>query len=244
MCSRGGRGAWLRCGCRCGASARCGLRLAAALALDVAGGGPFGDDGGVAFEEVVHEGGGGGGDVRGVGFPKAVMLSKQLCGRVRGCSSVKFFVSWWRWREIRQGEIRRKQKHSGARTGNLTARTLHADADTLHTGRDTAHAGRRNAHLGADAAPLPRMRGRGSLRGMNALTDIDPKDLRPLLHAEIDKLRDEDLALAHRALLEIELRRLADKLGADFDEDWASGKLTKANIQEAILDHRRKHPYR
>ena len=32
------------------------LRLARALALDVAGGGPFADDGGVAFEEVVHEG--------------------------------------------------------------------------------------------------------------------------------------------------------------------------------------------
>ena len=52
------------------------------------------------------------------------------------------------------------------------------------------------------------------------------------------------LAAAHRALLEIELRRLADKLGTAFDEDWASGKLTKENIQEAILEHRRKHPYR
>ena len=88
------------------------------------------------------------------------------------------------------------------------------------------------------------MRGCGSLRGMSTQTDLDPKELRPLLHAEIDKLRDEDLALAHRALLEIELRRLADKLGADFDEDWASGKLTKENIQEAIIEHRRKHPYR
>ena len=91
---------------------------------------------------------------------------------------------------------------------------------------------------------LQRMQGCGSLRAMNALSDIDPKDLRPLLHAEIDKLRDEDLALVHRAMLEIELRRLADKLGADFDEDWASGRLTKENIQEAILEHRRKHPYR
>ena len=33
-----------------------GLRLPCALALDVAGGGPFADEGGVAFEEVVHEG--------------------------------------------------------------------------------------------------------------------------------------------------------------------------------------------
>ena len=79
---------------------------------------------------------------------------------------------------------------------------------------------------------------------MNAPTEMDPKELRPLLHAEIDKLKDEDLALVHRAMLEIELRRLVDKLGAGFDEDWASGKLTKENIQEAILEHRRKHPYR
>ena len=94
------------------------------------------------------------------------------------------------------------------------------------------------------AAYLPWMRGCVSLRAMSTLTDIDPKDLRPLLHAEIDKLRDEDLTLMHRAMLEIELRRLADELGAGFDEDWASGKLTKEKIEEAILEHRRKHPYR
>ena len=79
---------------------------------------------------------------------------------------------------------------------------------------------------------------------MNALSDIDPKDLRPLLHAEIDKLRDEDLALAHRALLEIELRRLADELGDAMDEGWASGRITNESIAEAIREHRRKHPYR
>ncbi len=32
------------------------LLFTATLALDVAGGGPFADDGGVAFEEVVNEG--------------------------------------------------------------------------------------------------------------------------------------------------------------------------------------------
>ena len=79
---------------------------------------------------------------------------------------------------------------------------------------------------------------------MNALTDIDPKDLRPLLHAEIDKLKDEDLAAAHRALLEIELRRLVDELGEAMDEGWASGRITKESIAEAIREHRRKHPYR
>ena len=72
----------------------------------------------------------------------------------------------------------------------------------------------------------------------------DPKELRPLLHAEVDKLRDEDLAAARRALLEIETRRLADELGAALDEQRASGRITNESIAEAILEHRRKHPYR
>ena len=79
---------------------------------------------------------------------------------------------------------------------------------------------------------------------MNALTDIDPKDLRSLLHAEIDKLRDEDLALAHRALLEIEMQRLLSEMDEATDRAWKSGEITKEKIAEAILEHRRKHPYR
>lgn len=81
---------------------------------------------------------------------------------------------------------------------------------------------------------------------MSTLTSMptDPKELRPLLHAEVEKLRDEDLVAARRALLEIEARRLADELGAAMDEDWASGRITNESIAEAILEHRRKHPYR
>ena len=79
---------------------------------------------------------------------------------------------------------------------------------------------------------------------MSTLATTDPKELRPLLHAEVDKLRDEDLLAARRALLEIEARRLADELGAALDEDWASGRITNESVAEAILEHRRKHPYR
>ena len=93
-------------------------------------------------------------------------------------------------------------------------------------------------------APLPRMRGRGSLRGMSTQTDLDPKELRPLLHAEIDKLRDEDLALAHRALLEIELGQVMDDLDDAADEARAAGRLTPERIAEAIAAHRAAHPYR
>ncbi len=40
---------------------------------------------------------------------------------------------------------------------------------------------------------------------MSTLTELDPKQLRPLLHAEIDRLRDEDVALLHRVALQLEL---------------------------------------
>ena len=79
---------------------------------------------------------------------------------------------------------------------------------------------------------------------MNALTDIDPKDLRPLLHAEIDKLRDEHLELAHRLLLEIELQQVMDDLDDAADEARAAGRLTPERIAEAIAAHRVAHPYR
>ena len=40
----------------------------------------------------------------------------------------------------------------------------------------------------------------------------DPEKLRPQLHAELDRLSDEPLGLAHRALLEIELHQLTGEL--------------------------------
>lgn len=79
---------------------------------------------------------------------------------------------------------------------------------------------------------------------MSAQTDLDPKELLPLLHAEIDKLKDEDLAVAHRALLEIEMQRLLNEMDEATDRAWESGGITKDKIDEAILEHRRKHPCR
>ncbi len=79
---------------------------------------------------------------------------------------------------------------------------------------------------------------------MSTPTEIDPKDLRPLLHAEIDKLRDEDLALAHRALREIELQQATDELDDAADEARAAGRLTPERIADAIAAHRAAHPYR
>lgn len=88
------------------------------------------------------------------------------------------------------------------------------------------------------------MRGRGSLRGMSTPADLDPKELRPLLHAEIDKLRNEHLELAHRMLLEIELQQVMDDLDDAADEGRAAGRLTPERIAEAIAAHPAAHPYR
>ena len=95
------------------------------------------------------------------------------------------------------------------------------------------------ARGGVDASDPPRHRA-----DMSTLTDLDPKELRPLLHAEIDRLKDEDLAAAHRALLEIEMHRLLGETDEATDRAWASGEITEEKIAEAIREHRRKHPYR
>ncbi|MDB6120470.1 MAG: hypothetical protein JWO08_4251 [Verrucomicrobiaceae bacterium] len=77
---------------------------------------------------------------------------------------------------------------------------------------------------------------------LNAMP-VDPKELRSLLLADIDRLPDEHLAVAHRFLQEMEIRHLMDSLGEAADAAEAAGKMSAESIQEAILEHRRKHPY-
>jgi hypothetical protein len=72
----------------------------------------------------------------------------------------------------------------------------------------------------------------------------DPKDLRPLLHEEIDRLPDEELEKAHRALLEIELAHVVTEIDDAFDHARTEGKLTAESIAAAVAEHRKKHPYR
>jgi hypothetical protein len=68
--------------------------------------------------------------------------------------------------------------------------------------------------------------------------------LRPLLHRRLDEATAEELTAVHNVLLEMEARRLYETLGVEMDGDWAAGRLTKENIEEAIAAHRGKHPYR
>ena len=71
---------------------------------------------------------------------------------------------------------------------------------------------------------------------MSTLTELDPKQLRPLLHAEIDRLRDEDVALLHRVALQLELEEVSGRLDAGFDADRAAGKL--ARLPELVREAR------
>jgi hypothetical protein len=78
---------------------------------------------------------------------------------------------------------------------------------------------------------------------MSTLT-TDPKELRPLLHAELDRLPDEHLATAHRFLQEMEVQHALESLGAATEQAWSSGEFSDEKIAAAIREHRRSHPYR
>ena len=75
-------------------------------------------------------------------------------------------------------------------------------------------------------------------------TSSDPGKLRPLLHAELDRLSDEHLWLAHRALLEIELHQLAGELDDAAVAASSASKLTLESIATAVAEHRASRPYR
>ncbi len=71
---------------------------------------------------------------------------------------------------------------------------------------------------------------------MSTLTDMDPNELRPLLHAEIDRLRDENVALLHRVALQLELEEITTRLDERMDAEHVAGKL--ARLPEIIREAR------
>lgn len=56
---------------------------------------------------------------------------------------------------------------------------------------------------------------------------VDPKELRPLLHAEVDKVNNDSLLVLHRVALELELDEITERLDEGFDADRAAGKLAR-----------------
>jgi hypothetical protein len=79
---------------------------------------------------------------------------------------------------------------------------------------------------------------------LTASTPTDPKELRPLLHSDVDRLPDSALETARRFLLEIELQQVSAELDDAADDARASGCLTPERIASAVAAHRAAHPYR
>ena len=63
-----------------------------------------------------------------------------------------------------------------------------------------------------------------------------PGELRPLLHAKIERLPDEDVAVLHHIALELELESLSRQVDEAFDEARAAGRL--ARLPEIIREAR------
>ena len=72
----------------------------------------------------------------------------------------------------------------------------------------------------------------------------DPKELRPLLHADVDRLPDSVLEIARHFLLEIRLQEVTAELDDAADEARAQGRLTPERIAAAVAQHRAANPYR
>ena len=79
---------------------------------------------------------------------------------------------------------------------------------------------------------------------MSTLATTDPKELRSALHERMDQLNEEDLLAVRNLLLEIEIRRVREQLGCEFDELRAAGELAPEKIEASIREHRARHPYR
>ena len=58
-------------------------------------------------------------------------------------------------------------------------------------------------------------------------TSLDPAKLRPALHARIDQLDGESLAVLHRVALQLELDELVTQVDAEFDTLREQGRLER-----------------
>ena len=65
----------------------------------------------------------------------------------------------------------------------------------------------------------------------------DPKQVRELLHGEIERLEGENLVLLHRVALMLELDELSGRLDAGFDGDREKGTFER--LPEIIKEARK-----
>ena len=67
-------------------------------------------------------------------------------------------------------------------------------------------------------------------------TTLEPSELRPALHAKVEQLNDEALAILHRVALQLELDQLVGEVDADFDKLRTQGGVER--IPEIIREAR------
>ena len=81
------------------------------------------------------------------------------------------------------------------------------------------------------------------LRFMSTLATTDPKELRSILRERLEHCTEEELEAVRKALLQLEINRLVDEMGAEARADWDAGKYAPELVEAAIREHRAKHPY-
>ena len=67
-------------------------------------------------------------------------------------------------------------------------------------------------------------------------TTLEPSELRPALHAKVDQLEGEALAILHRVALQHELDQIVGEVDAEFDTLREQGRLDR--VPEIIREAR------
>ena len=67
-------------------------------------------------------------------------------------------------------------------------------------------------------------------------TTLEPSELRPALHAKVDQLEGEALAILHRVALQLELDQIVGEVDAEFDTLREQGRLDR--VPEIIREAR------
>ena len=67
-------------------------------------------------------------------------------------------------------------------------------------------------------------------------TTLEPSELRPALHAKVDQLEGEALAILHRVALQLELDQILGEVDAEFDTLREQGRLDR--VPEIIREAR------
>ena len=73
--------------------------------------------------------------------------------------------------------------------------------------------------------------------------NLNPQELRPLLHQKLDAFSDGAIAAVNDLLVEFERRWLFAQMIEEAEADRLLGKHDPALIEQAVQVHRARHPY-